>query len=273
MTHERAVVVAALASVWLAAAIGCGGDDDGSSMDGGATGMDASLRDGGHVDEVREGEGGGGGDDAAAPADGSTGTDGGGGGEDGGGGAGGVPLCSLACATAADCDQGSAGFREANYDCTAGACVYRGCLATDCTAGFSCAMPTGYPFPVCLKDCTTPSDCPLSAGLPNYDADNFRCDAGSCVYLGCNSDAECDMAESGYVCRAWPSLGPTAIVLTGRVCTAPCATRDTCGSTLTPGGAFDADNYTCTGGACIYAGCNTDAECTLTTGPRPSVCR
>jgi hypothetical protein len=33
---------------------------------------------------------------------------------------------------------------------------------------------------------------------------------------------------------------------------------------LAPGSAYDEDNYTCSGGACIYTGCNSAAECDVT---------
>jgi hypothetical protein len=139
--------------------------------------------------------------------------------------------------------------------------------------GFECTFSRGFTISLCLRSCTSPSDCPLSAGLPDNDADNYACEDSVCIYLGCNDDDECEMARAGYVCRAWPSLGPIAASRTGRVCTASCTTPDDCDSMLAPGGAFDADNYDCVGGACIYAGCNTDEECAITTGTRPSACR
>ena len=104
-------------------------------------------------------------------------------------------------------------------------------------------------FPICLPACTTVADC-TAGTLPAYDADNYSCDAGGCVYNGCNNDQECADSSSG-VCR--PSSGQGV-----SYCTPTCATAADC-DLGTP--AYDADNYSCDAGACVFTGCNTDQEC------------
>ena len=111
----------------------------------------------------------------------------------------------------------------------------------------------GPSLALCVLGCGVDADCTTSS--PAFDADNYRCDAGACVYTGCNTDAECRTTFSNpdYVCRD-PGTGLAS-------CLESCATSADCGSG-TP--AFDADNYRCDGGVCIYTGCNTDAECEST---------
>ena len=43
--------------------------------------------------------------------------------------------------------------------------------------------------PYCLPACTTTADCNL--GSAPYDADNYGCEQGACIYQGCNSETEC----------------------------------------------------------------------------------
>jgi hypothetical protein len=105
--------------------------------------------------------------------------------------------------------------------------------------------------PICLPPCNTAADCDL--GSPAFDADNYSCNGGHCVYLGCNNDTEC--AAQNMVCRADdnPLLG------NGTFCVFPCNTAADCD--LGGGPAFDANNYACENGGCQYSGCNDDTEC------------
>lgn len=113
----------------------------------------------------------------------------------------------------------------------------------------------------CARSCISGGDC--SMGTPAFDADNYRCMMGSCVYKGCNTDDECKstFANSAYICR------PIAGVPT---CVKGCATVADCnlGSA-----AFDADNYSCAAGYCDYKGCNNDAECQSSFANSTYVCR
>ena len=68
--------------------------------------------------------------------------------------------------------------------------------------GGSSSSGTGGSAPsmwLCLPGCNTASDCDLNAG-PAWDADNYDCIAGGCVYAGCNSNSECTSIGSGYIC-------------------------------------------------------------------------
>jgi len=69
------------------------------------------------------------------------------------------------------------------------------------------------------------------------------------VYTGCNSDAECQSLGK-YVCRDFSGLS---------ICALSCITTADCD--YGGGAAYDADNYKCDAGACVYTGCNSDAEC------------
>jgi|GEM_PF-1949903 hypothetical protein len=121
----------------------------------------------------------------------------------------------------------------------------------------------------CVIGCTTASDCVTGTDSNAlFDADNYKCDSGKCIYLGCLSDAECDEVY-GAVTQA-----------TGRVyrcnkngaygypeCTPTCSNVADCnlygeGSTQY---AYDLDNNKCENGLCVYTGCLSDAECEATT--------
>jgi hypothetical protein len=113
---------------------------------------------------------------------------------------------------------------------------------------------------LCRQGCSVPADCAI-ANSASYRAENFACENGACVYTGCKGDAECNADNPGYVCR--PVLGS---MIQG--CLKPCVTPADC-SLGVP--VWDADNNTCDDGACVYHGCNTDAECDATYPGR--VCR
>lgn len=126
-----------------------------------------------------------------------------------------LPVCQQACASAADCGQGTAAFDDDNYACDGGVCRYVGCRDdAECAATFVddryvCrdVLPpdTGLPIPVartnCVLSCTTPADCATPSAA--YDADNYACEAGACRYVGCRDDGECrsSLMSDAYVCR------------------------------------------------------------------------
>jgi hypothetical protein len=116
------------------------------------------------------------------------------------------------------------------------------------------------PLPACTGSCNTAADC--GAGTAADDQDNYRCDMGVCIPLGCNNDTECAAQSPGAVCRPYPALGrPT--------CQKACNAAGDCAN-ATP--AFDADNVRCTNGACEYTGCNNSAECEGTFPGMTAVC-
>jgi hypothetical protein len=102
------------------------------------------------------------------------------------------------------------------------------------------------------------ADCVVAA--PDYDADNYACEGGVCRYTGCTGDAEC--AQKGaYVCR-----DTAALLLPGLdgvpTCVVACQAAADC-AMPSAGAAFDADNYACIEGGCVWTGCNSTAECTM----------
>lgn len=120
---------------------------------------------------------------------------------------------------------------------------------------------TGTSIQGCWEVCAVAGDC--GTGTAITDADNYECDDGRCRWLGCNSTPECTAAfgTAGYVCAAVAGGLPT--------CVPACDVAGDCA--LVGGGAYDADNYRCTGGACEWTGCNSTAECNELPGG-PYVC-
>lgn len=114
----------------------------------------------------------------------------------------------------------------------------------------------------CQYACTTASDCVQTSANAITDEDNYKCEDHKCIYLGCLSDAECDevygavTAATGkvYRCNANGAYGYPE-------CTPECTTASECAAGETTDNAFDLDNYKCESGRCVYAGCNSDAEC------------
>jgi hypothetical protein len=111
----------------------------------------------------------------------------------------GMSSCVRGCDTNADCDQGIAAYDADNYECNSGGCEYRGCNSNE-----ECeSVGTGYicldGFFWCVPDCDTSADCDL--GSAAYDADNYECTSGGCMYSGCNSNEECESSATGHICR------------------------------------------------------------------------
>ena len=120
----------------------------------------------------------------------------------------------------------------------------------------------------CTMGCNTASDCVMGSSTAITDTDNYKCEDGKCVYLGCLSDTECDevyaavTAANGrvYRCNKNGAYGYPE-------CTPTCSTAADCnlygeGSTQY---AYDLDNNKCESGFCVYTGCLSDAECETTT--------
>jgi hypothetical protein len=100
----------------------------------------------------------------------------------------------------------------------------------------------------CLPVCTSPADC--NFGSAPHDSDNYDCRSDVCVYTGCNDDAEC-RTLGNYLCRPVPGSDVP-------FCLPACATPADCNLGSPP---YSADNYECQNNACVYTGCNDDAEC------------
>jgi hypothetical protein len=167
------------------------------------------------------------------------------------------PLCRKTCNTPADCVQGTATFDEDNYSCEGNHCVYLGCNDdAECQATGNLVCREAYDplmlggTKTCVYACVTPADCDLGAG-PAFDADNYTCENGGCIYTGCNSEAECQGQPGNLTCR---DTGAGVAY-----CQTACNVPADC--SIGGGPAYDEDNYTCDGGVCVYQGCNDDTEC------------
>jgi hypothetical protein len=190
---------------------------------------------------------------AGSVSRGGAGSGGGADGGDGGKAATVPPFCKEACSVPADCSNSGVPWNGVdNYACENGACVYTGCNnEAEClalAADYVCRAYPGNPYAGCVKACSVPEDC--SMGVSGYDADNYSCDNGGCMYRGCNTDEECDETFPGRVCRR-DSTGYGS-------CWETCSTAADC---VLTGAAQDEDNFTCSGGLCTYIGCHNDAEC------------
>ena len=112
---------------------------------------------------------------------------------------------------------------------------------------------------ICLTQCEVPADCDLYGGqYTAYDANHYTCSDGGCVWLGCNSDAECAELQPGYRCHPLPFTDLKS-------CVPGCTATSDC-SLAAAGTLYDTDNYECSDGACVFTGCNTDGECQETQG-------
>ncbi len=203
--------------------------------------------------------------DASADRDASTGHDAGltHAGRDGGGAPSSIAFCQLGCTVNADCVTASAAFDADNYRCEGGACRYTGCVSDgECQSSFAsdryvCRAP-GTGIASCLMACIRASDCSTSSAA--FDADNYRCEGGVCIYEGCNTDDECTATfGAAYGCRdVEPPATPVPLPVASRNCVHLCASAGDC---ATDSGAFGGDNYECRSGACAYVGCHDDVEC------------
>ena len=191
-----------------------------------------------------------------------------GGGEGGSGGAPTGPRkCVRTCAAPADCANDSANppFDEDNWTCDGGLCEWKGCLGDEECAFFGGVCrpggPVTGPVDACTEACTDVDVC--AEALASVDLDNWACRGGGCEYTGCLSDDECVT-----------DFGPGSKCLPGANGPAQCATGCTTPADCVVDGApptHDEDNWQCTGGVCVYAGCNSDQECTQASGG-PAVC-
>jgi len=107
-------------------------------------------------------------------------------------------FCLQSCADSSSCGIGTGPYVASNYSCVDGGCIFDGCSSdAECDAaspGTRC-VPALSKF--CLRSCTEPDDCTTGVGAA-WDGDNFECERGVCIYVGCNGDRECDDEQ---VCR------------------------------------------------------------------------
>ena len=190
-----------------------------------------------------------------------------------------IGLTAFVCGVSMAC--GGGGGRRAGADASApgtdasvvlpdGAVVFDASVPDSATPGTD-AGPPPTPLSFCQLGCTAAANCTTASAA--FDADNYRCDTGRCVYTGCNGDAECaaTFSDPRYVCRAVvPPSGGLPVPEAAQNCVLGCTVASDCS---TPSAAFDADNYECIEGACHYTGCNADAECASTFSDVRYICR
>lgn len=172
-----------------------------------------------------------------------------------------IAICLAGCDTPADCDAYDGQYTA--YDSNHYSCIDGGCNWLGCNSHAECAeLQPDYrchPMPFsdlksCVPGCSTQADCGVAAAGALYDQDNYQCEAGACVYTGCNTDAECqDSMGASSVCVDPFEIGQSN-------CYTSCSAQEDCGLSGASA-AYDADNYNCESGLCLYAGCRNDAEC------------
>lgn len=167
-----------------------------------------------------------------------------------------IPVCVKTCTTAADCPEaGADAIRDKdNFKCMGGVCKYSGCNDDDeCDEAYP-SMDYVCHSTGCLPPCTQASDCSL--GTPDKDEDNYTCDNGACVYIGCQSNDECsETYGSNYSCQDTMSTGVPS-------CNLKCNDDSVTACIPTQNNeAYGEDNYTCIYNECYYTGCNDDEEC------------
>ena len=175
-----------------------------------------------------------------------------------------ISVCLTQCEVAADCDlyNGQYTVYDANhYSCTGGGCVWLGCNSdAECAqlqAGYKCHPQPFTDFKSCVPSCSSNLDCSLVAAGTLYDTDNYECAEGACVFTGCNTDSECQEAQGqSFLCVDPFNIGQKS-------CYQSCASSNACGNP-DAGPAYDANNYQCNNGLCIYSGCISDDECAET---------
>lgn len=174
-----------------------------------------------------------------------------------------VPQCVKECSEPADCVEVGADklHRAANFDCDDGTCKYLGCTsAANCTEVYAASDYICSEQGECLYPCDSAADCALAED--DVDENNWRCQNGGCVSLGCNDSLECARAYGyEYVCADVMHKGL-------KQCQKSCNTPADCVLNIDrEGGAYDADNYQCLNieveafDVCDYVGCADDAEC------------
>lgn len=105
----------------------------------------------------------------------------------------------------------------------------------------------------CVKACSEPKDCVALRNDATHDENNYACEGGSCVYLGCQSDAECEEINPGF-----------GYICTAAGCVTPCTEPAECAILEYP--TYDENNFECRDGGCFYLGCISDSECALELG-------
>jgi len=176
-------------------------------------------------------------------------------------------MCQQACDRAADCGVESLAFDSDNYRCDEGLCVYSGCNDDrECEetyrGAYTCRRTPQAVLPYCLQRCAGVADCAVD--LPAFDADNYACEDGVCVYTGCRTDDECSVTMRGdYVCHAFGEGGL-------RACYERCERAADCA--VENVGTSGEDNYACDEGVCRWLGCNDDLECEQTHRDPAYVC-
>ncbi len=172
-----------------------------------------------------------------------------------------ISVCLTGCNVAADCDlyNGQYTVYDADhYSCDDGGCTWLGCNSdAECSqlqAGYRCHPLPFTDFKSCVPGCESNSDCSVPAAGTLYDADNYECSAGACVFTGCNTNNECQEAQGeSFLCVDPFNVGQQS-------CYQSCASSMDCGN-LDAGPAYDANNYRCENNLCIYTGCMSDDEC------------
>ena len=104
----------------------------------------------------------------------------------------------------------------------------------------------------CLLSCESAADCVGTDPNETQDEDNFECDDGHCIWLGCLSTTEC---EDAYPDVDWECNDNLAVPR----CLPTCSGASDCAVPDSP--LYGADNFVCEDSFCIWQGCTSNTEC------------
>ena len=117
----------------------------------------------------------------------------------------GLPICVRTCSSRSDCALAAdPRFDDDNYACNDSKCEWLGCQSnTECQGmglgdDWVCADGIGN-VPTCVRTCNAAADC-VYTNDARYDADNYACNDSLCEYVGCQSNAECELAGADWEC-------------------------------------------------------------------------
>jgi hypothetical protein len=117
-------------------------------------------------------------------------------------------------------------------------------------------------LPSCQFTCTAPVDCAQPGAL--YTPAHYTCDDGTCEWLGCMSDLECQdtYQSAAYRCGEVDGIAVPS-------CYPAC---DDVAQCFLPTPLYDNDNWACEDNRCAWLGCVDDIECQQTYQNASYVC-
>lgn len=194
---------------------------------------------------------------------------------------------ALTCQVASDCCQTQitipCGTYGNKFACNAGKCERQGCSSAAECVSYAQALQQPSPQdwtchpPVCagqlaycnlkIKSCAQDSDCCNTSSVPCGTYNNhWKCDNGTCTYVGCLNDPECVSYAQGigatdpatWVCRTVACYSAGYCMPKPKPCAAP---SDCCTPNYpVPCGVYS-NRYRCESNECVLDSCTGKPDC------------